>query len=210
MDDLTLSELLAVKICHDLAGPLGAINNGTELLKDGSDDIYDRSLDLVEGSAKDAVARLMFFRQAYGMVNAEQEVSVLSLQELVNNMYASSQVHVTWPKEFAGSGIPQSVSALAGKLALNLIMLVAGTLIHGGTISVRPQKHQGKNPVSVRGEGKDVKLQEELLLLLTDPQKTLPMSIKNVHVFLIRKLADKLDLTLDVKHGSNFIEVTAT
>ncbi len=33
--DLRLAELLASRLCHDVVGPIGAVNNGMELLNDG-------------------------------------------------------------------------------------------------------------------------------------------------------------------------------
>ena len=33
--DLDLAALVSARLCHDLAGPVGAVNNGAELLAEG-------------------------------------------------------------------------------------------------------------------------------------------------------------------------------
>jgi len=63
--DVTLAALIGSRICHDLISPIGAINNGLELLgmsnrRDGPE------IELIAESVENASARIRFFRIAYG------------------------------------------------------------------------------------------------------------------------------------------------
>ena len=66
MDNLTLSQLIFTRISHDLSGALGAVYNGTELLKDDPT-FVEEATDLIHNSAKDLMARTRFFRQTFGL-----------------------------------------------------------------------------------------------------------------------------------------------
>jgi histidine phosphotransferase ChpT len=59
-----LASLLCSKVCHDIISPVGAINNGLELLDEGGAD--DAAMDLIRTSARNASARLQFARIAFG------------------------------------------------------------------------------------------------------------------------------------------------
>ena len=68
LEDTTLAALISSKICHDLAGQIGAINNGLELLEEENDeDTRYYALELIHNSAKAAWAQLDFNRLAFGV-----------------------------------------------------------------------------------------------------------------------------------------------
>ena len=71
--DLRVLELLTARLCHELIGPIAAINNGVELLadepvlvKDEAQDFVHHAIALVGDSARRAASRLQFYRFAYG------------------------------------------------------------------------------------------------------------------------------------------------
>lgn len=59
-----LGALLCSRICHDIISPVGAINNGLELLEEGGAD--EDAMALIAASARNASARLQFARIAFG------------------------------------------------------------------------------------------------------------------------------------------------
>ena len=64
--DLLMSALLSSRLCHDLVGPIGAVNNGVELMADSDDEMRAEAESLIAKSAGQAIHRLGFFRLAYG------------------------------------------------------------------------------------------------------------------------------------------------
>ena len=71
LEDTALAALISSKICHDLAGQIGAINNGLELLEEENDeDTRYYALELIQNSAKAAWAQLDFNRLAFGVASS--------------------------------------------------------------------------------------------------------------------------------------------
>ena len=65
--EVDLASLLCSRLCHDLLSPVGAMNNGLELLADEHDpEMKQRCMDLLAESAKSAADKLKFFRLAFG------------------------------------------------------------------------------------------------------------------------------------------------
>src|SRR5712691_10357005 len=68
--DMRVLELLTARLCHELSGPIAAINNGIELLAEEDPDFVREAATLVGDSARRAGSRLQFYRFAYGLGRA--------------------------------------------------------------------------------------------------------------------------------------------
>src|SRR5437588_10866895 len=67
MNAVDLASLLCSRLCHDLMSPVGALNNGIELLADEQDpEMRDKCLELLADSARASANKLRFFRLAFG------------------------------------------------------------------------------------------------------------------------------------------------
>src|SRR5260221_14442278 len=67
MNAVDLASLLCSRLCHDLMSPVGALNNGIELLADEDDpDMREKCLELLADSARASANKLKFFRLAFG------------------------------------------------------------------------------------------------------------------------------------------------
>src|SRR3546814_18829706 len=61
------ASLLCSRLCHDLLSPVGALNNGIELLADEHDpEMRNRCMELLAESARASANNLKFFRLAFG------------------------------------------------------------------------------------------------------------------------------------------------
>ncbi|MDP6474208.1 MAG: hypothetical protein QF449_10455 [Alphaproteobacteria bacterium] len=49
--DLDFAALLCARLCHDMAGPVGAVNNGAELLSEGGDEGLEEARELISSCA---------------------------------------------------------------------------------------------------------------------------------------------------------------
>src|SRR3569833_2958408 len=67
MKPIELASLLCSRLCHDLMSPIGALNNGIELLNDETDpEMREKCLELLAESARASANKLKFFRLAFG------------------------------------------------------------------------------------------------------------------------------------------------
>ena len=206
---MELSEFLMAKLCHDLAGPVGAINNGVELLKDPNPTLHTESIDLIEISAREAVSRLLYFRQAYGTNKNSAGISLGTIKELVKNFYANKNLTFSWPEAHGDSDSMQVIKPEMAKLILNLVLIVAGSLIHGGNITVRIKNQKKEMGVKVHGEGKSIKLQEYIANILASDPDMVEIDSKNVQACLTAMLAKKIGGKIKTEISDNHIEIVA-
>ena len=85
VDSAKLAALVGSRICHDLISPVGAINNGLELLG-MSGAVEGPELELISDSVLHANARIRFFRVAFGAAGDQQmgRAEILSILEDVS------------------------------------------------------------------------------------------------------------------------------
>ena len=89
-----LAALIGSRICHDLISPIGAINNGLELL-DLAGAMQGPELELISDSARNAGARVRFFRIAYGAAG-DQMLGRAEIVSLLADMASGSRFTVHW------------------------------------------------------------------------------------------------------------------
>ena len=70
--DMRVAELLASRLCHDLVGPIGAVNNGMELLEDEDLGMSEDAIQLSATSARQAANLLQFYRLAYARFSSSR------------------------------------------------------------------------------------------------------------------------------------------
>ncbi|WP_448326291.1 hypothetical protein [Sulfitobacter sp. M13] len=93
--DTDFAALIGSRICHDLISPVGAINNGLELLLMSGMNMSPE-VALIDESVRNASARLRFFRVAFGS-GTTQPVAAQETTDILRDLYAQSKWEVIWP-----------------------------------------------------------------------------------------------------------------
>jgi histidine phosphotransferase ChpT len=134
--DLELAALISSKICHDVINPVGAINNGLEILdedKDGDSQRY--ALEMIRNVTAQASARLQFARYAFGAAGSAGATIDLGMAEQVAVGFVGpdpkSKHRLVWTGP-AGTMAKDKV-----KLLLNMIAISMTALPRGGEIAAR-------------------------------------------------------------------------
>ncbi|WP_415920463.1 histidine phosphotransferase family protein [Tateyamaria sp. SN6-1] len=92
--NVNLTALIGSRICHDLISPIGAINNGLELLNmSGGGD--GPEMELISESVGNASARIRFFRMAYGAAGA-QPVGRAEVVSILNDNMKGGRLDVAY------------------------------------------------------------------------------------------------------------------
>src|SRR6185295_6947187 len=97
IEELRMAELLCTRLCHDLTGPIGAVNNGAEFLTEEGFNMQGQAVDLIVSSAFSAVARLQFYRMAYGKVKEQGEANLAEKQKIATDFFAGTKITLDWP-----------------------------------------------------------------------------------------------------------------
>ncbi|MBL0318943.1 MAG: hypothetical protein IPP74_06615 [Alphaproteobacteria bacterium] len=194
-----LSELMIAKLIHDISGPVGAVSNGLEYLTGEEGPIKEQAFALVKESSEQLMARVQFYRIAYGFIYQTTEISISQLRQLSEHMYESSKVKLVWDN-FAteASGIP--LSNRLGKLLLNMLLISATCLLEGGTLKVALKRIDQGKQLCIGAEGPNVLVKPEWLEILLNTSSTAAIDTKNVQLHYTKLLASDCEVTLEIDH----------
>ena len=92
--DLDFATLIGSRICHDLISPIGAVNNGLELLS-MTGVSAGPEIELIGGGVNSASARIRFFRIAFGSAG-EQMMGAAETAQTLQDYYAGTRWKVAW------------------------------------------------------------------------------------------------------------------
>ena len=148
--EIDFASLLCSRLCHDLLSPVGAMNNGLELLADEHDpEMRRRCMDSLAESAKAAADKLKFFRLAFGAAGGfGADVDPKEAKLVIAPMVTSSgRTLLDW-------AVPaQMMPKRAVKILLNLVLLANDALVRGGTLSVDAEVRSGEQEIVIRARG---------------------------------------------------------
>ena len=142
LEDTTLAALISSKILHDLAGQIGAINNGLELLEEENDeDTRYYALELIQNSAKAAWAQLDFHRLAFGASSSLGAVVPLGHVEQVARRYIENgKRRLHWQANL------QDIDKENARMLLAVLSVALTSLPAGGDFYVAVQGSNSGRP----------------------------------------------------------------
>ena len=131
---LDLAALLCSRLCHDLISPVGAIVNGIEVMEEDKDEETKAfALDLIKKSAYQASAKLQFCRLAFGAAGAAgAQIDLGDAEKVTRGLLEDGKTTLVW-------NLPRLLLAKNRvKLLLNMLLIAAGTVSRGGTLTIDP------------------------------------------------------------------------
>jgi len=162
-DGIEFASLLCSRLCHDLLSPVGALNNGIELLADEHDpEMRARCLDLLAESARASANKLKFFRLAFGAAGGfGDSVDTREVRAAIEGLFGGDRrIQVGW---MVGD---QALGKGAIKILLNLALIAGDALVRGGRLDIGVES--GANTeIVIRAEGPRIVLDPELRTALT-------------------------------------------
>lgn len=158
---LDLAALLCSRVCHDVINPVGAMENGFQLLEmDQNAQSREEALGMIRQSATQASIRLRYARIAYGAAgSAGAQIDLGDAQELAV-MHYEPNLKVTW-------NLPRALLPKNRvKLLLNMMLIAAGIVPKGGTMVVDPAGEGERMGFKIRVEGPFVRVHAAVPALL--------------------------------------------
>jgi histidine phosphotransferase ChpT len=189
------ASLLCSRLCHDLLSPVGALNNGLELLADEHDpEMRLRCLELLSESAKASANKLKFFRLAFGAAGGFGEtVDTREAQAAIEGLFGDNhRVTIGWMVE--DPVLPKQ----AIKVLLNLALIGGDALIRGGQLDIGAEIVDGSIEIVVRADGPRIVLDSELRGALAGGQEDMPVTPRAAAAFLAHALVTQGEGTLQV------------
>jgi histidine phosphotransferase ChpT len=145
-----LAALLCSRVCHDVISPVGAINNGLELLDEEAGGTADGdALDLIRTSAVNASVRLKFARLAFGASGSVgASIDTGEAEKAAKDFaVAEKKTEVTW------NGPRAIIPKNRVKLLLNLFLVAYAGIPRGGSVEVvlENPEYDARFTITVKG-----------------------------------------------------------
>jgi len=192
-------ELLTARLCHELVGPVGATNNGLELLADtvggnGADSeelqFAGEAIEIASESGRRASALLKFYRVALGTVSDEGPTDGAggSLSTLLKDGLWAMRIDCTTPAGDPTDGLTRAGTSRGGaaKLLLNLHATAAMGLMRGGSLSL-----SAGSPTAVIAAGEGARLPEEVAAALDPAMPVEELTPRSVQAYFTGWLAQQ-------------------
>lgn len=192
--DVRVVELLCSRLCHDLISPVGAINNGVELIDEMGDDMRDEAMALIGQSAARAAARLRCFRLAYGAGGDRAAVPRDEVRAAAGGYVEGGKVGLDW-----AAGGPAELPTGLAKGVLNLVVLATEVLMHGGTASVRTDAAGAAVEAAIVAEGRSAELSVELRDALAGRVPVDAITPRTIHAYVTGLLARRHGLSVSAE-----------
>jgi histidine phosphotransferase ChpT len=200
LDDLHLTAFMSSKICHDLVGPVGAINNGLELLDEETDEqTRAYALELIQFSAHAARARLEYARLAFGASTAMGSVIDLRHAETIVRGFVEEGKHkLAW-------NVPAgNMEKNKARLLIMLLAVAMPAIPAGGNIVATMDGTLETPSFELRCSGRGARIPEGLLDMLAG--KTAAVDPRSVIGYYTARLAEASGMTLTVrKDGTDIV-----
>ncbi|MDJ0820916.1 MAG: histidine phosphotransferase family protein [Paracoccaceae bacterium] len=180
-----LAALVGSRLCHDLISPVGAMQNGIELIGMSGDMAGSPEMALIQESCENASARIRFFRVAFGSASGGQSVARREVLKTLDDMAAGGRVSIDWQVE-------GDADRGAVQLAFLALMCCETALGAGGTITI--SETDGRWMIS--GSGARLTVTPDVWGLL-DGREEAEVQPSTVQFVLLNVLAAERGLVLD-------------
>ena len=175
-----LAALLCSRVCHDIISPVGAINNGLELLDEGGAD--EDAMKLIRQSARNASARLQFARIAF-LKNEKPELVWNGSRALL-------------PKNKV-------------KLLLNLILVANAAIPRGGKLVVTLENLETEPRFALSAAGPMLRVPPKFLELHSGHKPEEPIDAHSVQPYYTLLLAREANMTISIHATAEEIVLSA-
>ncbi len=198
--DHRVAQLLCSRLCHDIAGPAGAVTTGLELIDEGAGDVADEALDLVRRSARQVIARLSFLRIAFGSAGIGSATTLAEMKSLASEHLDGGLVALDWPLDDLAP--PNSkIAPPGGMLILNMLLLGVDALPRGGNLEVRFADVGGALGLAITAKGQGAVLRPELRDAMRLDADIASLSARSVPAHCVSQIAGDLGIDIEISDG---------
>lgn len=180
------ASLLCSRLCHDLLNPIGALNNGVELLADETDpDMREQCIALLGDSARASAAKLKFYRMAFGSAGGYGDsLPAHEMRAAVEGMFsANHRLKIQWLL------VDEVLPKLPAKILLNLALIGGESLPRGGTLTLGLEQGEAVD-IAIRLEGPRITLDADIRRALVGELDPASVSSRTAAAFMVRTLVE--------------------
>jgi histidine phosphotransferase ChpT len=199
-----LTALIASRVCHDMMGPMNAIIQGLEMIKET--DANGKNADaisLMEHGVQNAWAKLEFFRFAFGSAVVEGEGELEEAKPTADRLFAALKPNLDWAT--GRVAMPRA----AARVIMNLLLIGADCLPRGGTVRLESRSNGAVGEVAVIATGPRATLKADTLLGLRGESPAEGFEGHNIQPAIAGLFARQLGIELAAREAPERIELIA-
>ena len=198
-----LAALLCSRVCHDIISPVGAINNGLELLDEGGADAD--AMMLIRASARAASARLQYARIAYGAAGSDgMQIDTGDAESVAQSYFRNEKANLEW--EGARALLPKNKV----KLLLNMLLVSAGAIPRGGRLNVALADLETSPRFTLTATGPMVRVPPKFLELHSGRRPEEAIDAHTVQPYYTLLLARESGMTIEIRATADDVTLTAS
>lgn len=198
-----LAALLCSKVCHDIISPVGAINNGLELLDEGGAD--EDAMNLIRASARNASAKLQFARISFGAAgSAGMQIDTGDAQSVAEAYFQNEKPELSW------TGPRSLLPKNKVKLLLNLLLVAGGAIPRGGKIDVKLEDVDGAPRFVIRAGGAMVRVPPKFLALHAGERPEEGIDAHSIQAYYTLLMAHECGMTISINATAEDVTFTAS
>ena len=200
---IDLAALLCSRVCHDVISPVGAINNGLELLDEGGAD--EDAMNLIRTSARNASARLQFARIAFGAAgSAGMLIDTGDAEAVASGFMKNEKPELVWIG--ARALLPKN----RVKLLLNLLLVAHGAIPRGGKITVTLEDLETAPKFTLASSGPMLRVPPKFLELHSGAAPSEAIDAHSVQPYYTLLLAREAGMTISIHATADEIVLSAS
>jgi histidine phosphotransferase ChpT len=205
LESLDLAALLCSRVCHDLISPVGAINNGLEVLEEAKDEETKTfALELIKKSARQGSAKLQFCRLAFGAAgSAGAQIDLGDAEKVARGFLEDEKTKIAW--ELPRLLLPKN----RVKLLLNMLVIAGQAIPRGGTLTVTPEGSGETMGFKVVSKGLNARLPQAIPGLLAGGTAGETVDAHAIQPYYTGLLARSCGLTVTMVAEGEAIVATA-
>ncbi len=197
MEQARLAELVAAKMCHDFLGPITALTQGLDLLKQGSAE-REEAVSLLEAGVAKAQAKFDFYRHALaGALGAEGELRLSSGRAAAERVFATLKPQLVWAE--TDVALPRA----ALRVVLNMLIIASDCLARGGQVTLEADAGE----IRVVATGEKTRLRTEVSDGLRGEMPDNELQSIYIQPFLTGLLARQAGVELVARESDGRIEL---
>ena len=189
MIERRVAELMFAHLCHELIGPVTAINNGFELVEAG-EPVPEDVRDLLVQSAKTGSQRLRFYRIAYGWLADDASFGLEDARGLLEEFLDGGKVALRW------LNVTQ-LGPIGARLLLNAVALGAEALPRGGTLTADIRNGR-TTEIALVCIGDGARVSEECARAIAPDVDVAALTARAVHAYYTSRFAQAHGGTLRI------------
>jgi histidine phosphotransferase ChpT len=204
--DLRVLELACSKLCHDVISPIGAVNNGLELLEEEEDTaLKTEALALAQKSARRASVLLQVYRSALGGAGSQQSFGPREALALAGDYFQGGKVQLFSSQPPESTDFPGGF----GKLLLNTLIFAGDCLPRGGRIEAQARPPAGSSvPIEVTASGQQLLLSADSARALEGNIAATDLTAQTVLPYIVFALARRLSCDIMVQTLSEPLSIS--